>query len=124
MSLLYDDAQLAIAQEARRALEAQSRTETLLALLEQTGSYDTGYWMLAKEQGWTAATLPENYGGLGLSLVELGLIAFQIGRVLAGAPFLTTGFGAARAIAAHAPVAFQHAWLPRLASGEAIGAFH
>ena len=35
MPLLYDAGQLAIAKEARRALEAQTRTEALLALLEQ-----------------------------------------------------------------------------------------
>ncbi len=122
MPLIYDAGQLAIAQEARRALEAQVRTEALLELLEQTGAYDEAYWRLAREQGWAAATLPESFGGLGLSLVELGLIAFQTGRVLAGAPFLTSGFGVGRAIAALAPDSFKQEWLPRLASGEAIGA--
>jgi len=122
MTLLYDDGQMAIAQEARRALEAGVRTEALLALLEQTGAYDAPFWALAREQGWTAATVPESHGGLGLSLVELGLIAFQIGRVLAGAPFLTSSFGAGRAIAAHASDDIQQQWLPRLASGETIGA--
>ena len=51
--------------------------------------------------------------GLGLSLIELGLVAFQAGRSLSGAPFLTSGFGAARALlesgntAAHAPARDQ-----------------
>lgn len=122
MPLIYDASQLAIAQEARRALEDQSRTESLLDLLEQTGGYSADYWALARQQGWTAATLPQIYGGLDLSLVELGLIAWQTGRVLAGAPFLTSSFGAGRAIAAHAPEDFKAEWLPRLASGAAIGA--
>ena len=122
MPLIYDSGQLAISREAGRALDAVARTETMLALLEQTGAYDAEYWRLAREQGWTAATLPESFGGLGLSLVELGLIAFETGRVLAGAPFLTSSFGAARAIATHAQDGFKADWLPRLASGEAIGA--
>lgn len=122
MPLLYDDGQLAIAHEARRALEAHARTETMLTLLEKTGAYDPQYWEMAREQGWTAATLPDAYGGLELSLVELGLIAFQAGRVLAGAPFLTSTYGAVRAILRYAPDAFKQEWLPRLASGAAIGA--
>src|SRR3546814_16253051 len=46
----------------------------------------------------TALALPEAYGGLDLGLVELGLIAHQAGRTLSGAPFLTSSFGAAKAI--------------------------
>ena len=122
MPLLYDSGQLAIAQEARRALEAHAQTPAMLALLEEVGAYNRPYWQLACAQGWPAAALPEAFGGLDLSLVELGLIAFQAGRVLAGAPFLTSSYGAARAILAHAPDGFRHEWLPRLASGAAIGA--
>jgi acyl-CoA dehydrogenase len=122
MSLLYDDGQLAIATESRRVLEARVAPEALLPLLEQSGQYHTPYWDMAKEQGWTALALPEAYGGLDLGLVELGLIAFQIGRSLAGAPFLTASFGAARAILDFGDESLKDAWLPKLASGDAIGA--
>ena len=99
-----------------------ARTETQLALLEKTGAYDERYWALARAQGWTAAGLPEAFGGLDLSLLELGLIAFEAGRVLAGAPFLTSSYGAARVLLRHGQGALKQAYLPRLASGEAIGA--
>ncbi len=122
MSLLYDESQLAIATESRRVLEARTATEALLPLLEQSGQYHTPYWDIAKEQGWTALALPESYGGLDLGLVELGLIAFQIGRSLAGAPFLTSSFGASRAILDFGDGALKQAWLPKFASGDAIGA--
>ena len=101
MSLLYDEGQQAIAAESRRVLEARVQTEHLLPLLEQQGEYHAPFWETAKEQGWTALALPEAYGGLDLSLVELGLIAFQAGRTLSGAPFLTSTFGAARALLDH-----------------------
>ena len=122
MSLLYDESQLAIASESRRVLEARVTVDALLPLLEAEGEIHTPYWETAKEQGWTALALPEVYGGLDLSLVELGLIAHQVGRSLAGAPFLTSSFGAARAILDHGSEELKAAWLPRLASGEAIGA--
>ena len=98
MSLLYDEGQLAIAAESRRVLEARVQFGHLLPLLEQQGQFHAAFWETVKEQGWTALALPEAYGGLDLTLIELGLIAFQAGRSLSGAPFLTSSYGAARAI--------------------------
>ncbi len=122
MSLLYDDDQMSISNESRRILEARADPAKLLPLLEVQGEYLASFWETAKEQGWTALALPEAYGGLDLGLVELGLIALQAGRSLSGAPFLTSSFGAASALLGSGSEALKAAWLPRLASGEAIGA--
>ncbi len=122
MPLLYDEGQKAIGDESRRVLEARVLPEHLLPLLEQQGVFHAAFWDTAKEQGWTALALPEAYGGLDLSLIELGLIAFQAGRSVSGAPFLTSSFGAARAILDYGSDVLKSEWLPRLASGEAIGA--
>jgi acyl-CoA dehydrogenase len=122
MSLLYDEGQLAIATESRRVLEARRDDAALLLLLEDHGRYHDAYWNTAREQGWCGIAIPEEHGGLGLGLVELGIIAHQIGRSLAGAPFLTGSFGVARALLALGDRTLKAEWLPRLASGEAIGA--
>ena len=122
MSILHDEGQQAIATESRRVLEARMRKDDLLPLLETTGRYHEGFWAVAKEQGWTALALPEAYGGLDLGLIELGLIAHQAGRTLSGAPFLTSSFGAAKAITLYGSDAQKAHWLPGLASGETIGA--
>lgn len=122
MSLIYDEGQLAIAAESRRVLEARVQPEALLPLLEQQDRFHEPFWETAREQGWTALALPEAYGGLDLSLVELGLIAFQAGRTISGAPFLTSSYGAARALLDHGDDDLKDRWLPRFAGGEAIGA--
>ncbi|OWR01386.1 acyl-CoA dehydrogenase family protein [Sphingopyxis witflariensis] len=122
MSILYDEGQQAIATESRRALEARMRKDDLLPLLEVTGRFHEGFWTMAKEQGWTALALPEAYGGLDLGLIELGLIAHQAGRTLSGAPFLTSSFGAAKAIELYGSDAQKARWLPGLAGGDTIGA--
>ena len=122
MSLLYDESQLAMANETRRVLEARVSYAELLPLLEREGEFHAPFWDTAKQQGWTGLAMPEAWGGLGLSLVELGLIAFQAGRSLSGAPFLTTTHGAAVALLDHGSAALKQEWLPRFASGEAIGA--
>ena len=122
MSLLYDEGQLAIATESRRVLEARIDPATLLPLLEKQGEFHAAYWETAKEQGWCGIAIPEEHGGLGLGLIELGVVAHQIGRSLAGASFLTGSYGAARAILDYGNDALKAEWLPRLASGEVIGA--
>lgn len=122
MSLLYDEGQQAIASESRRIADARTDKARLLALLEQTGQHDAPFWDMAREQGWTALALPEDFGGLDLGLVELGIVAQATGAATAGAPFLTTNYGAARALLGGEDDALRQRWLPLLASGEAIAA--
>jgi acyl-CoA dehydrogenase len=121
MSILYDEAQQAIAREAARVLEARADRKRALALLEQTGDFDHAFWSTAVEQGWTGLALPEAVGGLGLGLVELGIVAQAAGAAIAGAPFLTTNDGAAQGLLAGADAGLKERWLPKLAAGEAIG---
>lgn len=122
MSILLDDGQQAIATESRRIVDAREDKAKSLALLESAGEYDSAYWDMCKEQGWTAVALPESVGGLGLGLVELGQVANAIGSAVAGAPFLTSNFGAANAIESHGDDASKAHWLEKLTSGDAIGA--
>jgi alkylation response protein AidB-like acyl-CoA dehydrogenase len=122
MSLLYDESQEAIASESARVLKARTAQDRLLSLVESEGAYDETYWNTCKEQGWTGIAFPGDYGGLDLGLVELGLVAEAAGSVCAGAPFLTTSFGAGHGLVNYGTEALRQAWLPRLASGEAIGA--
>lgn len=119
MSILHDEAQRAIAEAARRVLDARMDKDRLLGLLEQTGAHDRVFWDTAVEQGWTALAIPEAHGGLGLGLIELGLVAQACGAATAGAPWLTTTYGACCALADDAALAAQ--WLPRFAEGGATG---
>jgi acyl-CoA dehydrogenase len=122
MTILYDEGQQAIATESRRVLDARTSKDRLLDLLEQTGAYDAPFWATAVEQGWTALAIPEDYGGLGLGLIELGLVAQASGAATAGAPFLTPGYGAAQALLGSVDAAASTRWLSALASGEAKAA--
>ena len=116
MSILYDEGQQAIATESRRVLDARMDKGRLLSLLEQVGEIDQPFWHTAVEQGWTALATPEEHGGLGLGLTELGLVAQAAGAATSGAPFLTVGYGAAQALLA----AGQTEHLATLASGDKL----
>ena len=116
--MLYDEGQHAMAEETRRVLAAQTDRTRLLELLDRTGAWDEAFWATAVEQGWTALAVPEEFGGLGLGLIELGLVAQEAGRVVSGAPFLTYGHGAVCALLASDDEDLLATWLPRLAKGE------
>lgn len=121
MSILYDEGQQAIATESRRVLDARMDKARLLALLEQVGQHDAAFWDTAVEQGWTALAIPEEHGGLGLGLIELGLVAQACGAATSGAPFLTGGYGLSQALVHSSDAALAAEWLPKLASGELTG---
>ena len=121
MSILYDEGQQAIATESRRVLDARMDKGRLLKLLEQVGEHDQPFWDTAVEQGWTALAIPEEHGGLGLGLIELGLVAQACGAATSGAPFLTGGYGVSQALLQGSDSALAASWLPKLASGEATG---
>ena len=122
MSILYDEGQQAIATESRRVLDARASKDRLLKLLEQVGEHDGPFWDTAVEQGWTALAVPEEHGGLGLGLIELGLVAQACGASTAGAPFLTPGYGVTHALVAAGKADLAAQYLPQIAAGEARGA--
>lgn len=126
MSILYDEGQSAIDVESRRVLDARMAAGNgkarLLGLLEQTGACDQPFWDTVVEQGWTGIGIAEDHGGLGLGLIELGLVAQACGAATAGAPFLTSGYGVAAALQGGFNVDAASQWLPKLAAGEVMGA--
>lgn len=79
----------------------------------------------ARDMGLFGYALPEAYGGLGLSLSEEVRLAFEIGYA---SPAFRSMFGTSNGIAGQVLVNAgteqqRDRWLPRLASGEVIGAF-
>lgn len=79
-------------------------------------------WKAAAEQGWLAVTVPEEHDGLGLGLVEAQVIARALGAGVAPGPWRGTVL-AVEAIRLAGSAEQQAAWLPRLSSGDAVGAF-
>ena len=62
------------------------------ATVEQAG-YDE-MWPKIVELGWPGIVIPETYGGLGMSYIDLAMIIGETGRYLASAPLFGTLAGA------------------------------
>lgn len=82
--------------------------------------FDRRLWQQFAEQGYSAALVPEAHGGLGLGVVEAGIIGEALGRALAPSPFLSTAVLAARALARAGAPAQQAELLPAVAAAKAV----
>jgi alkylation response protein AidB-like acyl-CoA dehydrogenase len=79
-----------------------------------------GLWPRLAEVGLAGMTVPEALGGAGLGELDLVLVLEEAGRAAAPEPLLeTTAVGAPLLRDAGTP-ALREAWLPRVASGEAV----
>jgi alkylation response protein AidB-like acyl-CoA dehydrogenase len=90
--------------------------------LAESRSYDEGLWKQISELGWPGIAIAEEDGGQGLGMVELAVLLEESGYACAPSPLLGT-VGAALVISAAGSHEQRAEWLPRLASGEATGAF-
>jgi len=73
------------------------------------------------EQGWTGLLVPENYGGLGLTMLDMALLLEEMGRAVVPGPFLFSSVLFTLALMHGGTTAQKKAWLSRVATGEAVG---
>lgn len=116
---LSDDAKT-LKEAARKFLDARAGPPVARKAMDGGLTHDPALWAAVVEQGWPAARVPEAHGGLGLGADEACVLAEEIGRSLAPVPLMST-LSAIEAILIGGSDAQQAEWLPRLASGEAVG---
>ncbi|MGH0029478.1 MAG: acyl-CoA dehydrogenase family protein [Myxococcota bacterium] len=82
--------------------------------------HDPALWKGMVELGLAGLAIPEEHGGAGLEAIDLALVAETLGYGGAPGPFFGHAL-AAEAILRGGSDAQRRAWLPKLASGEALG---
>lgn len=108
--------------ELRRYLEDNWSLATARRGLDQQGPcWTRDDWAKAcADLGLGAIAIPAAYGGLGLSLRELGIAAGEMGRVLYASPWLASSVVAATALDLVGDEAVKQEYLPRIADGSLI----
>jgi acyl-CoA dehydrogenase len=119
----FSDEQKQLRDQARRFLAERCPPAAVRAVLEGSHSFDRELWRELGALGFLGAAIPEQYGGVGMGELELCVIAEELGRALAPAPAASSIYLAAGFLMAAGDEAQKQAWLPRLASGAAIGTF-
>lgn len=123
MDFELSDEQKQIKEEVRRLLDERATPDVLRRLIKADAPYDRELWTTMGELGLMGVAIPEAYGGVGLGEKSLCVIAEELGRVVAPVPFFSSICLAAEAIRLAGSDEQKAEWLPKLASGEAIGTF-
>ncbi|MGJ5080741.1 acyl-CoA dehydrogenase family protein [Bradyrhizobium sp. SZCCHNS3002] len=122
MNFDFSDDQKQLRDQARKFLAEKCPPKAVRVVLDGKEPYDRALWKGFAEMGFLGVAIPEEYGGAGAGHLELCVIAEEVGRALAPVPFSSTVYLAAEALMLAGSDAQKQAWLPKIASGETIGA--
>jgi alkylation response protein AidB-like acyl-CoA dehydrogenase len=121
MNFDFSDDQKQMRDAARKFLAEKCPPKAVRAVLDGKAPYDKELWNGLAEMGFLGVAIPEEFGGAGAGHLELCVIAEEMGRALAPVPFSSTVYLAAEALMIAGSEAQKQKWLPKIASGEAIG---
>lgn len=99
MNLELADEQVALRDTTRRYLaEKASISDHVRPLLDDPTGVDDAVWRGLADLGITGLLVPEEHGGAGMTMVEAGVVAEELGAGLHPGPWLSTAVGAARTL--------------------------
>ena len=94
---------------------------------ETSGVWDEAIWRQMADLGLLGVHIPEAYGGMGCTHVELGIVSEELGRALCHVPYLSTIALAASAVESFGTEEQKQHFLPQIARGEtliSVGGLH
>jgi acyl-CoA dehydrogenase len=121
MNFDFSDDQKLLKEQVRKFLADKCSTKVVRRVLDGNETHAEEVWKGLVDLGVPGVGIPEEFGGLGLSPLELCVVAEEIGRAAAPVPFDTSVVLATEALKLAGSEAQKKKWLPLLASGEAIG---
>lgn len=122
MNFDFSEDEKHLREEAERFLRDRCPRTRVRQVLETGADYDPDLWRNVAALGWTGLGIPEAYGGLGMSPLEACVLAEALGGALAPLPTVPSVYVVTDALVRMGSEAQKRKWLPRLASGETIGA--
>lgn len=123
MNLDFSDDQKEVQAHAARLLAAKCSPSRVRDIMDAEAGWDEELWRSLAEFGALGAAIPERYGGSGLGAETLCVIAEELGRALAPVPVESSVFLVTQLLLRVGSEAQKRAWLPKLASGAALGSF-
>lgn len=123
MNFDLSEEQKMLADTARGLLVEHASYDRLRDLIDSAAEWDEGLWRELGGMGFLGASIPEEYGGLGLSELDLGVLSEALGAANASIPFFSSIVLAADAIRLAGSPEQQAEWLPRLVSGDTVACF-
>jgi alkylation response protein AidB-like acyl-CoA dehydrogenase len=122
MHFAFTEEQEELRSQAHGFLGEFSAPEQVRKAMESEIGYDPELWgRISAELGWPSVVIPDEYGGLGLSYVELIALMEEMGAALLCAPFLSSVCLAGSALLAGGTEEQKKEHLPGIAEGTTIG---
>jgi len=118
MDFEFTDDQLSLRDAVARWVDKGFTFERRHGIAKQGGGTRDVYGELA-ELGLTGLAVHESHGGMGFGAIEAMVVMEELGRGLVNAPYASAAL-VAPCVLAKASADVQSAWLPRIASGEAL----
>ena len=118
MDFTFSQDQLLFQSSVRDFLTGEVTPQLIRACWERDGGRDPALWQQLTELGLVGVTVPEEFGGLGMSELDFVLLAQECGYVALPEPLVHTALVAVPLLRQlGGDLATQ--WLPRIAAGEA-----
>lgn len=119
MNFGLSEEQLLLKSTVKRFLEEQCPPARVRAIMESESGHDAALWRGLGDLGITGLAVPGTYGGSGLELLDVALVAEELGYAATPGPFLGSAM-ATVALLEGGDAAQKERWLPRIATGEAM----
>ncbi|MBK6512311.1 MAG: acyl-CoA dehydrogenase family protein [Haliea sp.] len=122
MPLVLNEEQQLLKSTAEEFFRHKAPVSALRSLRDtrDVNGFSLPLWQEIVAMGWAGASLPEQYGGLGLGFTELGVVLQASGRTLVASPLLSSVVLCASAIVLGGNEMQKSALLPRIASGDLL----
>jgi alkylation response protein AidB-like acyl-CoA dehydrogenase len=119
MQFGLNESQEFLRDSARKFFAGECPISEVRRLMETDTAFDAKLWAKLAEQGYTGIIFPEEFGGVGLGIVELALLMEEAGRALLPGPFFSTVVMAGSLLDAIATLEQKKKYLARICRGEA-----
>lgn len=105
---------------ARDFLDTECPKRLVREMADDATGYSPELWKKMADLGWQGLVIPEEYGGVGSSFLDLAVLLEEMGRALVPGPFVPTVVLAGRPILAAGSEQQKQQFLPGIASGDLI----
>jgi len=120
MDFAFSEEQELLKKAARDFLEAECPKSVVRELEANELGYSPEQWRKMAELGWLGLILPEEYGGVGGSLLDLAVLFEELGRATCPSPIFSTIVLGALPILEAGNEQQKKQLLPKIARGETI----
>jgi alkylation response protein AidB-like acyl-CoA dehydrogenase len=119
MDLSLTEEQEMLREFARDFLEKECPESHVRDMEEDEQGYSLDLWRKMAEQGWMGLIVPDTYGGVGMTYMDLIILLEEFGRALVPGPFIANCV-ATIAVVEAANETQKQEYLPMIASGSQI----